>query len=150
MSVADKINQLIADRWGPNPPGNAVIAKEIRDETGLSISTGYLWALRKGTRRNPTGPRLQALAKFFDRPPAYFLDEGITPSVMDLAAVLRSQEAVRMIAMRSLELSETSQNAILAMVEQARRVEQLDNDGTASRAEPELPNPSRTDAPPSE
>ena len=126
-SVADKINALIDERWRhlSKPPGNAAIAREIRRETGLSISTGYLWMLRTGQRGNPTGDRLQALAKFFGRPPAYFFDHEVTSEDMELAACLR-QQGVRMIALRADGLSERSQRAILELVERARQLEQLD------------------------
>ena len=126
-TVADKINGLIEERWRerPKPPGNAAIAREIRRETGLSISTGYLWMLRTGQRGNPTGDRLQALAKFFGRPPAYFFDHEVTSEDMELAACLR-QQGVRMIALRADGLSERSQQAILELVERARQLEKLD------------------------
>jgi transcriptional regulator with XRE-family HTH domain len=126
-SVADKLNTLIEERWRhlPKPPGNAAIAREIRRETGLSISTGYLWMLRTGQRGNPTGDRLQALAKFFGRPPAYFFDHEVTSEDMELAACLR-QQGVRMIALRAEGLSEQSQRAILELVERARQIEKLD------------------------
>ena len=135
-SVASKINALIAERWaGQKPPGNAVIAKAIRDETGLSISTGYLWMLRTGQRGNPTGPRLQALARFFGKPPAYFLDEDVTNDDMELASALHSQ-GVRMIALRSNGLSERSQRAILDMIERAREIEQLDEEQDTTPNDP--------------
>jgi len=126
-SVAEKINALIDERWRhlPKPPGNAAIAREIRRDTGLSISTGYLWMLRTGQRGNPTGDRLQALAKFFGRPPAYFFDHEVTSEDMELAACLR-QHGVRMIALRAEGLSEQSQRAILELVERARQIEKLD------------------------
>ncbi|ATL69787.1 hypothetical protein [Nocardia terpenica] len=126
--IAAKLNALIEERWKhlPKPPGNAVIAREIREQTGLAISTGYLWMLRTGQRGNPTGPRLQALAKFFGKSPAYFLDQELTDEDMELAAALNSR-GVRMIALRSDGLSEQSQRAILEMVERAREIERLDH-----------------------
>src|SRR3954471_1278972 len=76
-TLADKLNALIQERWaGGKVPGNAVVARCIREETGLSISTGYMWMLRTGARSNPTGPRLHALAKFFGKPPSYFYDDN--------------------------------------------------------------------------
>lgn len=124
--LADKLNALIAERWqGRRPPGNATIAREIREATGLSISTGYLWMLRTGARDNPTGPRLQALARFFNRPAAYFLDADASDVDDELAAALRSKD-IQMIALRSNGLSLRSRRAILDMIERAREIEQLD------------------------
>lgn len=128
-TLADKINILIIEHWrGQKPPGNAVIAEQIRTETGLSISTGYLWMLRTGIRDNPTGARLQALAKFFGRSPSYFLDDSEgTESDAQLSAALRSKDVVQ-IALRSDGLSDRSKKAILAMIEHARMIERLDDD----------------------
>jgi len=128
LTLADKINALIVDYWrGRKPPGNAVIAERIRAETGLSISTGYLWMLRTGTRDNPTGARLQALAKFFGRSPSYFLDTDGTEPDARLSAALRSTDVVQ-IALRSDGLSDHSKKAILSMIEHARTIERLDDD----------------------
>ncbi len=128
MTLADKINALIVEHWrGQKPPGNAVIAERIRAATGLSISTGYLWMLRTGARDNPTGTRLQALAKFFGRSPSYFLDADGSEANDQLSAALRSEDVVQ-IALRSDGLSAQSMKAILSMVEHARMIERLDED----------------------
>lgn len=128
-SLAAKLNALIEKRWSGESkvPGNATIACMVREETGLSISTGYLWMLRTGRRDNPTGPRLQALARFFGKPPAFFLDESATSKDLELAASLREKD-VRLIALRSNGLSAKSKRAILEMIERAREIERLDSD----------------------
>ncbi|RZU53807.1 hypothetical protein EV385_5741 [Krasilnikovia cinnamomea] len=127
-TLADKLNALILEYWsGQKPPGNAVIAQRIRAETGLSISTGYLWMLRTGVRDNPTGSHLQALAKFFGRSPAYFIEADAPEPDDQLAAALRSRDVVR-IALRSDGLSDHSKKAILSMIEHARMIEKLDAD----------------------
>lgn len=129
-TLAAKLDALIRERWHGHAriPGNAAIARMIREETGQSISTGYLWMLRTGERDNPTGSRLQALARFFGKPPAFFLDESVTNEDLDLAAALRERD-VQLIALRSDGLSAKSKQAILAMIEQARQIEQLDSPG---------------------
>lgn len=127
-SLAGKLNALIAERWyGKKIPGNAVIARHIREETGLTISTGHLWMLRTGARDNPTGPRLEALARFFGRPPAYFLDENVSGADSEPAVALHSED-VRMIALRSDGLSPRNRRAVLEMIEHAREIGQQDAD----------------------
>lgn len=127
-TLAERLNTLIEQRAaGGKVPGNAVLARCIREETGLSMSTGYLWMLRTGARTNPTGSRLQALARFFNKPAAYFLDDSATDIDQELAAALRSEDIV-MIALRSNGLSARSKQAVLNMIEQAREVERLDED----------------------
>jgi transcriptional regulator with XRE-family HTH domain len=144
------LNGLIRQRWGGEGkvPGNALIARLIRDETGLSISTGYLWMLRTGQRDNPTGARLQALARFFGKPPAFFLDAEATSEDFELAAALR-QSDIRQIALRSDGLSVRSKQAILALIEKAREAEELDADeaesveGSKGASDALLPMPDR-------
>lgn len=137
-SLAAKLNALIDERWSgeSKAPGNAAIARLVREQTGLSISTGYLWMLRTGRRDNPTGPRLQALARFFRKPPAFFLDESATSEDFELAAALRKKD-VRLIALRSDGLSVKSKQAILEMIERAREIERLDSDEPESLRESE-------------
>lgn len=54
---------------------NEEVARACREATGESFSTTYLWQLRTGRRDNPTKRHLEALAQFFQVPPAYFFDE---------------------------------------------------------------------------
>jgi transcriptional regulator with XRE-family HTH domain len=128
-SLAAKLETLIREHYasrGERIPGTAAIAKEIRDRTGLRISTGTLHKLRTGQTDVPTGDRLQALAEFFGRPMAFFLDGEASNDDMQLAVALRDK-GVRAIALRSADLSATSQRAILDMIDRAREIERLDS-----------------------
>jgi transcriptional regulator with XRE-family HTH domain len=128
-SLAAKLEALIQEHYaGEKVPGTAAIAKEIRDRTGLRISTGTLHKLRTGQTTVPTGSRLQALAEFFGRPMAFFLDREASNADMDLAVALRDK-GVRAIALRSADLSEKSRKAILDMIDRAREIERIDSPG---------------------
>lgn len=48
---------------------------------GCSISTPYLSQLRRGIRRNPSPPVVNALADFFGVPPDYFYDTDAVPDL---------------------------------------------------------------------
>jgi transcriptional regulator with XRE-family HTH domain len=127
-SLAAKLEALIHEHYaghGGKVPGTAAIAKEIRERTGLRISTGTLHKLRTGETTVPTGTRLQALAAFFGRPMAFFLDREASNADMDLAVALRDK-GVRAIALRSADLSEKSRKAILDMIDRAREIERID------------------------
>jgi len=127
-ALADKLNALIEARWaGQKAPSNAVVAQRIREETGLPMSTGYLWMLRTGARSNPTGPRLQALSRFFNKPAAYFFDDESFGVDDELAEALRSEDVVT-IAKRAHGLSPRSKLAVLSMIELARAIERLDEE----------------------
>jgi transcriptional regulator with XRE-family HTH domain len=128
-TLAAKLEALIHEHYsgrGEKVPGTAAIAKEIRDRTGLRISTGTLHKLRTGQTEVPTGTRLQALAEFFGRPMAFFLDREASNDDMQLAVALRDK-GVRAIALRSADLSEKSRRAILDMIDRAREIERLDS-----------------------
>ncbi|MDQ3577581.1 MAG: hypothetical protein M3443_08250 [Actinomycetota bacterium] len=131
--LAAKLDDLITEHYrlqGRRVPGTAAIAREIRERTGLPISTGTLHTLRTGGNETPTGSRLQALVTFFGRPAAFFLDQDATNADLDLAVALRDK-GVRAIALRSADLSEKSRRAILDMIDRAREIERIDTDGKA-------------------
>jgi transcriptional regulator with XRE-family HTH domain len=137
-SLATKLEALISEHYasrGEKVPGTAAIAKDIRDGTGLRISTGTLHKLRTGQTDVPTGNRLQALAEFFGRPMAFFLDREASNDDMELAVALRDK-GVRAIALRSADLSERSRRAILDMIDRAREIEQLDSPTAEKLDEP--------------
>ncbi|MER7568314.1 hypothetical protein ABTZ93_35955 [Streptomyces sp. NPDC097941] len=124
-----RLNQLIHAHY-PNErtrPGFARLAAEVREVTGRSISATYLWELSTGKKRNVTLEQLGVLAEFFGVPPAYFLDDQVAERIgeqLALASALRDAK-VRDLAMRSAGLSSVSLDAILAIVEEVRKVQNL-------------------------
>ncbi|WIX93373.1 helix-turn-helix domain-containing protein [Amycolatopsis sp. DG1A-15b] len=107
------------------------VAEAIRGSDGASISATYLWQLRKGVRDNPTRRHLEALARFFGVPPAYFFDESTATQVdaeLALLAALRDA-SVRQIALRASGLSPKTLSAITQLVERAREIEGLPDEG---------------------
>ncbi|KOU57381.1 hypothetical protein ADK57_39265 [Streptomyces sp. MMG1533] len=108
-------------------PGFARLAAEIREATGGSISATYLWELSTGKKRNVTLEQLDVLAEFFGVPPGYFLDDEVAERVseqLSMAAAL-SDVKVRDLALRSAGLSSVSLDAILAIVDEVRKVQNL-------------------------
>ncbi|WP_192909782.1 helix-turn-helix domain-containing protein [Gandjariella thermophila] len=131
--LAAKLNALIARRYqhGRRPPGNRQITRDIRAQTNVSISHTYLSMLRNGTKTNPTGEVLEALAHFFRVPVGYFFEPKHASSDAALDAALRSRGAL-LIAERTIGLSELSLRDILKVVEQCRQRERLDEQAEAS------------------
>ncbi|KOU38735.1 hypothetical protein [Streptomyces sp. WM6378] len=116
-------------------PGYAKLAEDIRATTGGSISGTYLWELATGKKRNVTLQQLAVLSEYFGVPPEYFLNDEVAKRVNDqlaLAAALRDTR-IRNIALRAEGLSAASLDALLAMVNAARQVQNLtdthDRDG---------------------
>ena len=67
-----KLNKLFEIMRKPSAPSlsNAAAAEAITKQTGVSISSAYMWQLRTGVKNNPTVQHLRAIAEFF----------GVSPS----------------------------------------------------------------------
>ncbi|WP_226353036.1 hypothetical protein [Pseudonocardia sp. ICBG601] len=112
QTLADRINQAFktlhpADR-GPYSTREAV--RWIEDHAGgdePSISLNYLCSLRNGDKSNPTVKHLQALARFFQIPATYFLEDNehadAVQTDLTLLEAMRDTE-VQEIAARAIEL----------------------------------------------
>ncbi|WP_314175804.1 XRE family transcriptional regulator [Streptomyces winkii] len=103
------------------------VAEAIKAQGGPTISSTYLWQLRKGLRDNPTKRHLEALATFFGIPAAYFFDDAQAERIdAELALLSALREApVRHIALRARGLSPKSLEAISDMVDRVRELEGL-------------------------
>lgn len=124
-----KLNKLFEIMRKPSAPplSNAAAAEAITRQTGVSISSAYLWQLRNGMKTNPTVAHLRAIAEFFGVTPSYLIDPGIDPKIdeqLDLLAALRDA-GVRDLAMRASGLTPQAISSLRAMVDHARQLEQL-------------------------
>lgn len=128
-SLADKIELLFQTVHPPGrgPYSNAEVAAALERAGGPTVSSTYVWQLRKGLRDNPTKAHLEALATFFGVRPSYFFDEDDGRDVeaqLGLLAAMRDA-GVRDVALRVAGLSRVSLESIQAMIEHARRLEKL-------------------------
>jgi transcriptional regulator with XRE-family HTH domain len=107
------------------------VAQHINDAgTGTTISSSYLWQLRRGEKTNPTIKHIEAIAKFFGVPPSYFLDDESTQEItaqLELLAAMRDSN-VREIATRASDLSEPALKMIKNVIDQTRQLEGLNGD----------------------
>jgi len=76
-TLADKVNWLIdrAHPAGRGPYSNAEVSGLIEKVTGEEFSHTTIWKLRNGQAANPQMRLLQALARTFGVPPAFFFDD---------------------------------------------------------------------------
>ena len=125
MTIAERLERLFAETAGPQ--GRPIPMKEIiarMDQRGISsMSLSYLQQLRKGEAENPRLQHLRALADAFGVPPSYFLEE-------DWSADTQEQELTqkeRTLALRVHGLSDGAISSIRAIVELARKSENLDD-----------------------
>ncbi|WP_231584529.1 helix-turn-helix domain-containing protein [Mycobacterium haemophilum] len=109
------------------PLSNAAAAEAITKQTGVSISSAYMWQLRAGVKNNPTVQHLRAIAEFFGVSPSYLIDPGIDPHIdaqLNLVQALRDS-GVRDLAVRASGLTPQSLSSLAAMVDHVRQLEQL-------------------------
>jgi transcriptional regulator with XRE-family HTH domain len=114
-TLAEKINWLFETLYPPDwgPWSNQEVERWLADRAavdgdGLTISANYLLLLRNGQRDNPTMRNIQALAKFFQVDPGYFLrddtDTEQTYTDLQLLGAIRDNDLVKSIALRAFDL----------------------------------------------
>ncbi|HEY9392258.1 MAG TPA: XRE family transcriptional regulator [Mycobacteriales bacterium] len=112
------------------------VARACREATGESFSATYLWQLRTGRRDNPTKRHLEALAAFFQVPPAYFFDDEQGAAIeaeLDLLGALRDA-SVRNLALRAVSLSPEALDTVTDIVDAiARRESRRSSDPDRAR-----------------
>ncbi|MFC5825881.1 helix-turn-helix domain-containing protein [Nonomuraea insulae] len=137
-TLADKLDRLFDTMHPPDrgPYSNEEVASAIRSQGGPTISGTYIWYLRKGERENPTIKHIEALARFFGVPPAYFLDEEIASEVDAQLSLLNALKDTRVkdMALRVAGLSAESLATIGEVVDRMRKLEKLP--GSDSGPEP--------------
>ena len=128
--LAQRLNRLFATVHpaGRGPWTLREVADAINSEAGETIiSASYLSQLRAGQRREPSHSRLAAIARFFGVDVDYFSPQVSAEDAARQAEVLTAMRdaGVRAIALRAYGLSEPSLAAVLAVIENARRLENL-------------------------
>jgi transcriptional regulator with XRE-family HTH domain len=128
-SLADKLGYLFRTVRGSGRREytNEEVASTISREQDVSISASYLWYLRTGQRDNPTFKHLNALARFFGVPPAYFFDDETSARVEAELALLTAMKdtGVRDVALRAAGLSTRSLDTITDVINRVRELEGL-------------------------
>ena len=128
-TLAEKLDYLFRTVRGPDRReySNEDVAAAITRDQGVTISASYIWYLRTGQRDNPTFKHLNALARFFGVPPAYFFDEETSVRVeaeLGLLTAMRDT-GVRDIALRAAGLSSKSLDTINDIINHVRELEGL-------------------------
>ncbi|MGK4593788.1 XRE family transcriptional regulator [Amycolatopsis sp. w19] len=132
-TLTDRIDRLfqVVRRAGGEQHSHEEVARACRESTGESFSAAYLWQLRTGRRDNPTKRHLEALAAFFQVPPAYFFDDEQGRALaeeVELLGALRNS-AVRDLALRAVTLSEEGLGTVTDIVEAIKRRESKRDQG---------------------
>jgi transcriptional regulator with XRE-family HTH domain len=129
LSLAQKIDRLfdVVHRPDGTPYSNEEAARACREATGESFSATYLWQLRSGRRDNPTKRHLEALAGFFQVPPAYFFDDDQAAEIADQLKLLGAlrDAGVRSVALRAVTLSPEALDTVSELIDIIGRREAL-------------------------
>src|SRR5215831_4929451 len=93
-TLAGKVNWLIdrAHPAGRGPLSNAEVTALIAKVTGEQFSHTTIWKLRNGQATNPQMRLIEALARTFGVPPAFFFDDeqaGLLREQAELLALVR-------------------------------------------------------------
>ena len=116
-TLADKVYWLIdrAHPAGRGPFSNNEVAALIRDVTGEEVSYTTIWKLRNGQAQNPQKRLIEALARTFGVPPAFFFDD------FDEQAGLLKEQVELLALVRDARISSAQLRAILELSPQARQ-----------------------------
>ena len=127
-TLADKVNWLIdrAHPAGRGPFSNNEVAALVKDATGEEVSYTTIWKLRNGQAQNPQKRLIEALARTFGVPPAFFFDDyddqaGLLQEQVELLALVRDARITSAQLRAILELSPAARQAITDLVEATTR-----------------------------
>ena len=123
-TLADKVNWLIdrAHPAGRGPYTNNEVADLIKKTTGEEISYTQIWKLRNGQAQNPQMRLIEAMAKTFGVPAAFFFPEfdekqaGLLQQQVELLAMIRDADIDALELRTILGLSPQARKAITDLI----------------------------------
>lgn len=130
-TLADKVNWLIdqAHPAGRGPYSLEELSDLIERSTGEKVSYTTIWKLRNGQAQNPQKRVIEALAKTFGVPTAFFFDDydpqaiGLLQEQVEMLALIRDSgiTAVQLRAIASLP--DDARQAVVSLIEATARAE---------------------------
>jgi len=134
-TLADKVNWLIerAHPAGRGPYSNAEVIALIEKVTGEQFSHTTIWKLRNGQAANPQMRLIEALAKTFGVPPAFFFTDyddeqaGLLREQVELLALVRDAGVTSAQLRALLQLSPGARQAVADLSEHTARTEARGN-----------------------
>src|ERR1022692_369213 len=130
-TLAEKVNWLIdsAHPAGRGHYSNAEITALIEKVTGEHFSHTTIWKLRNGQAANPQMRLVEALARTFGVPPAFFFPDfadeqaGLLREQVELLALVRDTGVTSAQLRALLELSPGARQAVADLIEHTARTE---------------------------
>ena len=130
-TLADKVNWLVdrAHPGGRGPYTNAEVAELITRTTGEPVSHSTIWKLRNGKTRDPHKRLIEAMAKTFGVPPAFFFDDYdpeaafLLREQVELLALVRDS-GITTVQLRAIAgLPDDARQAVVSLIEATARAE---------------------------
>ena len=130
-TLADKVNWLIdhAHPVGRGPYSLQELSDLIQRATGEEVSYTTIWKLRNGQAQNPQKRVIEALAKTFGVPPAFFFDDydpraaGLLQEQVEMLALIRDS-GITAIQLRAIAaLPDDARQAVVNLIEATTRAE---------------------------
>jgi len=133
-TLADKVSWLIerAHPAGRGPYSNAEVIALIEKVTGEQFSHTTIWKLRNGQSANPQMRLIDALARTFGVPPAFFFSDyddtqaGLLREQVELLALVRDAGVTSAQLRAILQLSPGARQAVTDLIEHTARTEARD------------------------
>jgi transcriptional regulator with XRE-family HTH domain len=130
-TLADKVNWLIdrAHPAGRGPYSNAEIAALIEKVSGEEFSHTTIWKLRNGQAANPQMRLIQALARTFGVPPAFFFDDyseqqaGLLGEQVELLTLIRDSGITSADVRALADLSPAARRAVADLIAHTAQTE---------------------------
>jgi transcriptional regulator with XRE-family HTH domain len=123
-TLADKVNWLIdrAHPAGRGPYSNNEVAALIEKTTGEPVSYTTIWKLRNGQATNPQKKLIEAMARTFGVPAAFFFDDydeskaGLLQEQVELLALIRDARIDAFELRELLKLSPEARKAVTNLI----------------------------------
>lgn len=132
-TLAEKVNWLIdrAHPVGRGPYSLEELSDLIERTTGEKVSYTTIWKLRNGQARNPQKRVIEALARTFGVPPAFFFDDydpqaaGLLKEQVEMLALIRDS-GITTVQLRAIAtLPDEARQAVVRLIEATARAESL-------------------------
>ncbi|MFI5859265.1 hypothetical protein [Streptomyces parvulus] len=106
---------------------NAYVAETISGYGDGTLTAAYIGKLRGPAGDNPSIRVARLLARFFEVPASYFVEDAVTERIVNQFQLVQQlhDQGVKNLAMRAAGLSPASKEALLKMVDAARAMEGL-------------------------
>lgn len=123
-TLSEKVEWLISHSHpaGRGPYSNAEVVTLIEKATGQEFSHTTIWKLRNGQAANPQMRLIEALARTFGVPPAFFFDDydeqqaGLLREQVELLALVRDTGVTAAQLRTVLQLSPEALQAVTDLV----------------------------------